>query len=183
MGAKKLAQLFTKAVASGSSGTPSVGSDFQVSMFPQEELETLNPLVKFLCGLPLPTMHLSHPATAVILSALKEAQCGYTEMRGNWARKCLKVYGRQVVDQSKTTDGVLVGQKLGIWTRNLLDVIKISLPSLHVCYLANFGHRKNTAFSRSLPRSLAKHISLPPTLHFSHLLQLFLTSHCLHSLP
>ena len=79
MGAKKLAQLFTKAVASESLGTSSANSDFQVSMFPQEELETLNPLIKFLHRLPLPATHLSHPAAAV-LSALKEVQCGYAEM-------------------------------------------------------------------------------------------------------
>lgn len=175
--------MFTKAVASGSSGTPLAGSDFQVSVFPREELETLNPLVKFLRGLPLPATHPSHPAAAVILSALKEAQRGYAEMRGNWARKCLEVYGRRVVDRSETTDGVLAGQGLGIWTRNLLDVIEVSLPPSYACYSANFGHRKNTAFSRSLPRFLANRISLPPTLPFSHLLQPFLTSRCLHSLP
>ena len=61
-------------------------------MFPWEELKTLNPLIKFLYGLPLPAMHPSHPAAAVILSALKEAQRGYAEMRENWARKCLEVY-------------------------------------------------------------------------------------------
>ncbi|KAF8491339.1 exocyst complex component exo70 subunit [Russula emetica] len=123
-GAKKLAQLFTKGVASGSSGTPLAGSEFQVSVFPREELATLHPLVQFLRGLPLPATHPSHPAAAVILSSLKEAQRGYAEMRGNWARKCLEVYGRRVVDRSETTDGVLAGQELGTWTRNLLDVIE-----------------------------------------------------------
>ncbi|KAI0280138.1 exocyst complex component exo70 subunit [Russula aff. rugulosa BPL654] len=108
-GAKKLAQLFTKAVASGSSGAPPAGPEFQVS---------------FLRGLPLPATHPSHPAAAVILSALKEAQRGYAEMRGNWARKCLEGYGRRVVDRSETIDGVVTGQELGIWTRNLLDVIE-----------------------------------------------------------
>jgi exocyst complex component 7 len=124
-GAKKLAQLFTKAVASGSSGTPLAGSEFQISVFPREELATLHPLVKFLRGLPLPATHPSHPAAAVILSALKEAQRGYAEMRGNWARKCLEVYGRRVVDRAETTDGVLAGQELGIWTNNLLGVIEV----------------------------------------------------------
>jgi exocyst complex protein 7 len=125
-GAKKLAQLFTKAVASGSAGNPPVGSEFQVSVFPRDELATLHPLVKFLRGLPLPATHPSHPAATVILSALKEAQRGYAEMRGNWARKCLEVYGRRVVDRAETTDGVTAGQELGRWTSDLLDVIEVS---------------------------------------------------------
>lgn len=131
-GAKKLAQLFTKAVASCSSGSPPVGSDFQISMFPREELAKLQPLVKFLRGLPLPATHPSHPAAAVILSALKEAQRGYAEMRGNWARKCLEVYGRRVVDRAETTDGVTAGQELGRWTSDLLDVIEVSFPHWHL---------------------------------------------------
>ncbi|KAH9165745.1 hypothetical protein EDB89DRAFT_270856 [Lactarius sanguifluus] len=48
-------------------------------------------LVKFLPALPLPATHPSHLAPAAILSALKEAQRYYAEMRGNWAKKCLEV--------------------------------------------------------------------------------------------
>jgi len=125
-GAKKLAQLFTKAVASGSSGNPPAGSEFKFSLFPREELATLQPLVKFLRGLPLPATHPSHPAAAAILSALKEAQRGYAEMRGNWARKCLEVYGRRVVDRAETTEGISSGGELGKWTSNLLDVVEVS---------------------------------------------------------
>jgi len=130
-GAKKLAQLFTKVVASGSSGNPPAGSEFQFSLFPREELTTLQPLVKFLRGLPLPATHPSHPAAAAILSALKDAQRGYAEMRGNWARKCLEVYGRRVVDRAETTDGISAGGELGKWTRNLLDVIEVSFSGLN----------------------------------------------------
>ena len=126
-GAKKLAQLFTKVVASGSSGNPPAGSEFQLSLFPREELANLQPLVKFLRGLPLPATHPSHPAATAILSALKDAQRGYAEMRGNWARKCLEVYGRRVVDRAETTDGISAGVELGKWTRNLLDVVEVSL--------------------------------------------------------
>jgi exocyst complex component 7 len=125
-GAKKLAQLFTKTVASGSSGNPPAGTDFQFSPFPRDALVTLQPLVKFLRSLPLPATHPSHPAAAAILSILKEAQRGYAEMRGNWGRKCLEVYGRRVVDRAETTDGVLSGRELGQWTSNLLDVIEVS---------------------------------------------------------
>ena len=167
-GAKKLAQLFTKAVASGSSGNPPVGSEFQISIFPREELATLHPLVKFLRGLPLPATHPSHPAAAVILSALKEAQRGYADMRGNWAKKCLEVYGRRVVDRAETTDGVTSVRELGKWTNDFLDVIEVSFPHKHIVR-SDHGYRKNTTFSPSLPRFLAKHIFLLPTLHFSHL--------------
>jgi hypothetical protein len=39
-GAKKLAQLFTKLVASGSTGSHPAGSDFQYFPFPRDELAT-----------------------------------------------------------------------------------------------------------------------------------------------
>ncbi|KAI9460716.1 exocyst complex component exo70 subunit [Russula earlei] len=123
-GSKKLAQLFTKVVAASSSGNPPAGSEFQFSQFPREEVATLLPLVKFLRALPLPATHPSHPAAAAILSALKEAQRGYAEMRGNWARKCLEVYGRRIVDRAETTDGILAGRELRRWTTNLLDVVE-----------------------------------------------------------
>lgn len=129
-GAKKLAQLFTKIVASGSSGNPPAGSEFQFSPFPREELPTLQPLVKVLRALPLPATHPSHPAAGAILSALKEAQRGYAEMRGSWARKCLEVYARRVVDRAETTDGVSAGRELGKWTRDLLDVVEVSFSQL-----------------------------------------------------
>jgi exocyst complex protein 7 len=131
-GAKKLAQLFTKIVASGSSGNPPAGTEFQFSPFPREELATLQPLVKFLRGLPLPATHPSHPAASAILSALKEAQRGYAEMRGNWAKKCLELYGRRVVDRAETTDGILAGEELRKWTNNLLDVIKVRFSDWYV---------------------------------------------------
>ncbi|KAH9171616.1 exocyst complex component exo70 subunit [Lactarius sanguifluus] len=123
-GAKKLAQLFTKLVASGSTGSHPAGSDFQYSPFPRGDLANLLPLVKFLRALPLPATHPSHFAAAAILSALKEAQRGYAEMRGNWAKKCLEVYGRRVIDRAETTDGVASGRELGKWTSELLDVVE-----------------------------------------------------------
>ncbi|KAH9165747.1 exocyst complex component exo70 subunit [Lactarius sanguifluus] len=123
-GAKKLAQLFTKLVASGSTGSHPAGSDFQYSPFPRGDLANLLPLVKFLRALPLPATHPSHFAAAAILSALKEAQRGYAEMRGNWAKKCLEVYGRRVIDRAETTDGVASGRELGKWKSELLDVVE-----------------------------------------------------------
>ncbi|KAH9965551.1 exocyst complex component exo70 subunit [Lactifluus volemus] len=174
-GAKKLAQLFTKTVASGSSGNPPAGTDFQFSPFPRDALVTLQPLVKFLRSLPLPATHPSHPAAAAILSALKEAQRGYAEMRGNWGRKCLEVYGRRVVDRAETTDGVLSGRELGQWTSNLLDVIEEEynlltqlaplsgqshLPSTYVALLTPLTNLFNTtlsSLSTFIKRSLHKY--------------------------
>lgn len=158
-GAKKLAQLFTKLVASGSSGSHPAGSDFQYSPFPRDELANLLPLVRFLRALPLPATHPSHLAAAAILSALKEAQRGYAEMRGNWARKCLEVYGRRVIDRAETTDRVASGQELGKWTSDLLDVAEVSLLRRRRNE-TNPGRRRSTTFSPSLLRSRVQPISL-----------------------
>ena len=79
-------------------------------MFPWEELETLNPLVKFLRGLPLPATHPSHPAAAVILSALKEAQRGYAEMRGTWASEATASRAQQIAYPSTPPNGPYSGR-------------------------------------------------------------------------
>ncbi|KAI0310292.1 Cullin repeat-like-containing domain protein [Amylostereum chailletii] len=123
-GAKKLAQLFTKLVAEGSSGSPPGGATFELTPFPARLLDALAPLVKVLRTLPLPSTHPSHPAAKAILSALKEAQRGYADMRGNWSRKCLEVHGRRVVERSETIDGVTAGRELGTWVQSMLDVIE-----------------------------------------------------------
>ncbi|KZV66270.1 exocyst complex component, exo70 subunit [Peniophora sp. CONT] len=121
-GVKKLAQLFTKLVAEGSSGAPSGGPTFELTPFPPELYATLTPLVAFLRGLPLPATHPSHPAANAIQSALREAQRGYADMRGNWGRKCLDVYARRVLERAETVDGVNAGREVGKWTQNLLDI-------------------------------------------------------------
>ncbi|ETW75673.1 hypothetical protein HETIRDRAFT_390036 [Heterobasidion irregulare TC 32-1] len=123
-GAKKLAQLFTKLVAEGSSGSPPAGSDFELIPFPQPLLATLQPLVAFLRSLPLPTTHPSHQAAPAILATLKEAQRGYADMRGNWAKKCLELHGRRVVERAETIEGVEAGRELGKWVGNLLNVVE-----------------------------------------------------------
>ena len=124
-GVKKLAQLFTKLVAEGSSGAPPGGSTFELTPFPPELYSTLTPLVTFLRGLPLPATHPSHPAANAIQSALREAQRGYADMRGNWGRKCLDVYARRVLERAETMDGVNAGREVGKWTQNLLDVAEV----------------------------------------------------------
>ncbi|EIM89544.1 exocyst complex component exo70 subunit [Stereum hirsutum FP-91666 SS1] len=121
-GAKKLAQMFTKLVAEGSSGTPPASTDFELSTFSPSLMADLKPLVAFLRTLPLPSTHPSHPAAPAILSTLKEAQNGYADMRGNWSKKCLEAYGRRVVERAETMEGVPAGRELGKWIENLLEV-------------------------------------------------------------
>lgn len=127
-GAKKLAQMFTKLVAEGSSGTPPASTDFELSTFSPSLMADLKPLVAFLRTLPLPSTHPSHPAAPSILSTLKEAQNGYADMRGNWAKKCLEAYGRRVVERAETMEGVPAGRELGKWIENLLEVAEVGLP-------------------------------------------------------
>ncbi|KIP11817.1 hypothetical protein PHLGIDRAFT_62971 [Phlebiopsis gigantea 11061_1 CR5-6] len=121
-GAKKLAQLFTKLVAEGSSGAPPNGPEFEFSPFPATLKPTLVPLVTFLRTLPLPPTHPSHPAAPGIQSTLKEAQKGYADMRGSWGKKCLENYARRVVDRAETIDGVAAGREFAAWVENLLTV-------------------------------------------------------------
>ncbi|KDQ53737.1 hypothetical protein JAAARDRAFT_161423 [Jaapia argillacea MUCL 33604] len=121
-GAKKLTQLYTKLVAEGSSGTPPTTSSYQTLPFPADLLATLRPLVAFLRTLPLPSTHPSHPAAPAILSTLKEAQKGFADMRGNWAKKCLESQGRWTVERAEILDGVAAGREFGTWVDVLLTV-------------------------------------------------------------
>ncbi|KZT18946.1 exocyst complex component exo70 subunit [Neolentinus lepideus HHB14362 ss-1] len=121
-GAKKLAQLYTKLVAEGSSGTPPTGIEITASPFPPELLPTLTPLVTFLRTLPQPSTHPSHPAAPAILTTLKEAQRGYADMRGSWIKKCLESQGRWIVERAETVDGVVSGKEFGKWVDSILNV-------------------------------------------------------------
>ena len=124
-GSKKLAQLYTKMVAEGSSGVPPSGPEFVLSPFPASLKPPLLPLVSFLRTLPLPPTHPSHPAASAIQATLKEAQKGYAEMRGAWGRKCLEQYGKRVVDRAETIDSVAAGEEFGVWVENLLSVAEV----------------------------------------------------------
>lgn len=125
-GSKKLMQLYTKLVAEGSSGSPTNGPEFALSPFPPQLLSVLRPLVSFLRTLPLPATHPSHPAAPAIQAALKDAQKGYGDMRGAWARKCLETYGKRVVERAETIDGVAAGREFGKWVENILNVAEVS---------------------------------------------------------
>ncbi|OBZ78174.1 Exocyst complex protein EXO70 [Grifola frondosa] len=121
-GAKKLIQFYTKLVAEASSGVPSNGAEFTPIPFNPSLLASLRPLVAFMRTLPLPATHPSHPAAPGIQTALKEAQKGYGDMRGAWARKCLETYGKRVVDRAETIDGVVAGREFGTWVENMMKV-------------------------------------------------------------
>lgn len=124
-GAKKIAQLYTKLVAEGSSGTPPGGPEFILTPFSPSLLSQLSPLVVFIRTLPLPATHPSHPAASAIQSALKEAQRGYGEMRGSWSRKCLETHSKRVIERAETIDGVSSGREFGAWVENLLSVAEV----------------------------------------------------------
>ncbi|EGO29318.1 hypothetical protein SERLADRAFT_359419 [Serpula lacrymans var. lacrymans S7.9] len=129
-GAKKLTQLYTKLVAEGSSGSPSLGLEFTPPTFPPSLLASLRPLVAFLRTLPLPSTHPSHPAAPGILATLKEAQRGYADMRGNWNRRGLEMHGKRVVDRAETLDGVEAGREFGRWVDHLLGVAEMEYTLL-----------------------------------------------------
>ncbi|KAJ7203663.1 Cullin repeat-like-containing domain protein [Mycena pura] len=122
-GAKKLTQLYTKLVAEASTGaTPLPGTDISAAPFTPAILGTLRSLVAFMRTLPLPASHPSHPAAPAIMSTLKEAQKGYADMRGTWARKCLEAHGKRVVDRADTVDTIVTGEDFGRWVEMLLSV-------------------------------------------------------------
>ncbi|KAH8089917.1 Cullin repeat-like-containing domain protein [Cristinia sonorae] len=144
-GAKKLTQMYTKLVAEASSGTPINGTEFQLTSFPPAQMSALGPLVEFLRTLPLPATHPSHPAAAAIQASLKEAQKGYADMRGAWAKKCLELYGRRVVERSETLDGVKAGREFGVWVDNLLVVAEEEYNLLvELAPLATAGEMETT---------------------------------------
>ncbi|KAJ3914897.1 Cullin repeat-like-containing domain protein [Lentinula edodes] len=124
-GAKKLAQLYTKLVAEGSSGTtPAPGVEIVKAPFPSQLRTTLQPIVAFLRTLPVPSTHPSHPAAAAILTTLKDAQRGYADMRGTWGKKCLEAHGKRVVDRADTVEPIATGRELGAWVQSVLSVAR-----------------------------------------------------------
>jgi exocyst complex component 7 len=134
-GAKKLTQFYTKLIAEASSGTPPSSNSSQIEPppFPTSVLDTLEPVLVSLRGLPLPATHPSHPAAPGIFQALKEAQKGYGDMRGTWARKCLEGVGvRRVVERVETMDGIKGGKEMGRWVSGLLSVADVRSSHLPI---------------------------------------------------
>ncbi|THU88895.1 hypothetical protein K435DRAFT_729547 [Dendrothele bispora CBS 962.96] len=125
-GAKKLAQLYTKLVAEGSSGSiPLPGANISSNPFPPSLLSTLRPLVSFLRTLPVPSTHPSHPAAPSIFSCLKEAQRGYADMRGTWTRRFLESSGKRILDRAETgIDPIEIGKEFGSWTQSVFSIAR-----------------------------------------------------------
>ena len=126
-GAKKLAQLYTKLIAEGSSGSPIGGLDFTPQPFPPDLISSIQPLVVFLRTLPTPATHPSHPAASAIQSTLKEAQRGYADMRGSWSKKGLETYAKRVIDRAETVDAVSSGREFGKWVENMMNVAEVRI--------------------------------------------------------
>ena len=132
-GAKKLAQLYTKLVAEGSSGSPPVGGlEFIPPQFPGDLFTSLQPLVAFLRTLPTPTTHPSHPAASAIQATLKEAQRGYADMRGTWNQKGLETYGKRVIVRAETIDSIAAGREFAKWVDNLMIVAEVRVVHIIV---------------------------------------------------
>jgi exocyst complex component 7 len=127
--AKKLTQLYTKLVAEGSSGNASASPDSKPPPFPPSLMNALTPVVVSLRALPLPMTHPSHPAAPAILATLKEAQKGYADMRGQWARKCLEQQSRRVLVRVETMDGVDGGREFGRFMENVLNHAEVRMSS------------------------------------------------------
>lgn len=85
----------------------------------------LVPLVSFLRALPIPSTHPSHPAAQAILAALKDAQRGYADMRGGWARRCVEEVSRKVVERAEKAGGAAGGREMGQWAFDLLSVADV----------------------------------------------------------
>ena len=133
-GARKLAQYYTTIVAEASSGTlPSVIDQADPSSylapFPPNLLDELAPLVTYLRTLPLPATHPSHPAASSIQSALAEAQRGYADMRGTWARKCLEADSRkgaaEFAAMGNEEDRIRQGVDFALWIENAITVAEV----------------------------------------------------------
>jgi exocyst complex protein 7 len=93
--------------------------------------------------MPLPTTHPSHPAAPEILITLKDAQKGYADMRGVWAKKCLEMQGKRVVDRADTIDGVAAGKEFGRWVELVLSVADVCLFCLLSHWLYSPEHRES----------------------------------------
>ncbi|KAF5390828.1 hypothetical protein D9757_004554 [Collybiopsis confluens] len=152
-GARKLAQSYTKLVAEASSGSSPAapGVEITKASFSPQIVSSLLPLVSFLRTLPVPSTHPSHPAAAAILTTLKDAQKGYADMRGTWAKKCLETHGKRVVDRADTVEPVVTGRELGSWVQSLISVAReeydlfqnLSPLASSSQLAAHFGHLLN----------------------------------------
>ena len=142
-GTKKLCQLYTKLVAEASSGpTPLTLSSPTTTLppslaaasssnpsaasapFPFQIIQSLTPLVAALRKMPLPSTHPSHPGAKDILNALKGAQRGYADMRGNWVKKCLELSGR------RTREGIQIAEEVGKWIKSSKLLTRVFVPFL-----------------------------------------------------
>ncbi|KAG8902872.1 hypothetical protein FRB99_004000 [Tulasnella sp. 403] len=138
-GAKKLSQMYTKLVAEACSGSPidpishlpSPPNPFPT--IPPQILKSLQPLVSALRRLPLPATHPSHPVAPQIYNTLKEAQRGYGEMRGTWAKKSLEQDYRQLLGQIETAssaNGLDLARDVGQWVEALLALAQAEHETL-----------------------------------------------------
>lgn len=132
-GAKKIAQMFTTLVAESASSAllnPIIYlgvSPSDIPLLTRDQEDSLIPVVSSLRSLPTPTTHPSHPASSGNLKILNEAQDGYADMRGGWAKRCLEFRARELVRQAEdAANGIQISFQFAQWTEGLLLLAEVS---------------------------------------------------------
>ncbi|KIO32205.1 hypothetical protein M407DRAFT_13962 [Tulasnella calospora MUT 4182] len=138
-GAKKLSQLYTKTVAEACAAAPTDPVSYlpsppnQVPTIPSQTIKSLQPIVTALRSLPLPATHPSHPAATEIFETLKEAQNGYAEMRGAWAKRCLEPGYRAILGRVETESdggGINAARDIAQWLEALIALSEAEQETL-----------------------------------------------------
>ncbi|KAG8956329.1 hypothetical protein FRC04_004409 [Tulasnella sp. 424] len=138
-GAKKLTQLYTKTVAEACAATPIDPTSYlpsppnQVPTIPSQSVKSLQPVVTALRSLPLPATHPSHPAATEIFETLQEAQNGYAEMRGAWAKRCLEPGYRAILGRVETESdggGATAAKDIAQWVEALIALSEAEQETL-----------------------------------------------------
>ncbi|KAG8960854.1 hypothetical protein FRC00_014009 [Tulasnella sp. 408] len=138
-GAKKLSQFYTKTVAEACAATPIDPISYlpsppnQLPTISSQSMKTLQPIVTALRSLPLPATHPSHPAATEIFETLKEAQNGYAEMRGTWAKRCLEPGYRAILGRVETESdggGIKAAKDIAEWLEGLVALSEAELENL-----------------------------------------------------
>ncbi|KAG8973500.1 hypothetical protein FRB90_009921 [Tulasnella sp. 427] len=88
--------------------------------------------------LPLPATHPSHPAANEIFETLQEAQNGYAEMRGAWAKRCLEGGYRAILGRVETESdggGVKAARDVAEWVEALVSISEAEQETLETLAL------------------------------------------------
>lgn len=173
-GAKKLSQLYTKTVAEACAAAPIDPAAYlpsppnQVPTIPSQSTKFLHPIVTALRSLPLPATHPSHPAATEIFENLREAQSGYAEMRGTWAKRCLEPGYRAILGRVETESdggGIQAARDIAEWLEALVAISEAEQETLE--RLALLPTMVDQAFASLIAPLLAMATSMLSTVQSS----------------